>query len=327
MSELEETLEKVARKVLGLPVEAQASLDSLKKKLESLPLNRKEQLVAPISVAKPAAVGPAQETGAGEVASELPSAEPTKGSVAPVAEDQSLLRRLRECEKKFRKKADEAEKLRIRLEKEQKAGREAESARGRALQEAAHLRKDLERLRRELEQVGKELESLRKENAALREDKKGLQERLREYEEQEGALKARVRELEAVQAQKEHLEAQLAQLKRFKEDLPEPFPPEALFRVLVLDYPKLGSKEDERLVSLIEGYRALLEGKEHPVLRHTNRWLLTGEPKGIVLVGLERLLLDLVNLPVARWLRVHAFRLEALLQQGERLVSPRLMEE
>lgn len=327
MLEPEETLEKVVRKALGLPAEAKGSVASLKKTLESLPLSREELLAAPVSVAKPAAGGSTQETGAGEVALELPSAELTEEPMAPVAEDQSLLRRLRECEKKFQKKADEAEKLRIRLEREQKAGQEAERVKGRALEEAAHLRKDLKRLGEELEQLGRELENLRKENAALQEDKKGLQGRLREYEEQEGALEARVRELEAIQVQKEHLEAQLAQLNRFKEALPEPFPPEALFRVLVLDYPSFGDKAEERVIALIEGYQALLKGENHPALYHSNRELLLGEPEGMVLVGLEQLLLDLANLPLARWLRTHAFRLETLLQQGECLVSPRLVEE
>ncbi|WP_245606081.1 hypothetical protein [Thermus amyloliquefaciens] len=140
-------------------------------------------------------------------------------------------------------------------------------------------------------------------------------------------LEARLGELEGIAEQKEDLEAQLARLSSFKETLPEPFPQEALLRVLVLEYPSFGGKAEERVMALIEGYQALLKGEDHPALRHSNREFLRGEAEGIVLVGLEKLLEDLVNLPLARWLRVHAFRLEALLQEGQRLSSPRLTEE
>ncbi|WP_254431556.1 hypothetical protein [Meiothermus sp. PNK-Is4] len=158
-------------------------------------------------------------------------------------------------------------------------------------------------------------------------DKEALEGQLEGYKKRVDELEARVRELEGIAVQKEHLEAQLAGLSSFKETLPEPFPQEALLRVLVLDYPNLGDKAEERVIALIEGYWAFLKGEDHPALRHSNRELLVGEPEGMVLVGLEKLLLDLASLPLARWLRTHAFRLEALLQEGQRPSSPRLREE
>lgn len=293
MSELEELLKEVARHVLGLPAEAVDSVSSLKKALGALPPNSKEMLAAPLVLDKQSVKSSSE---AAEVEPKPPSVRPDGGAQKPAAHDQDLLRRLGECKKKLQKKADEAEKLRAKLQKAQKAIKEAQSAKGRAEQEAAHLRKDLSRVAEERDRLVDELE-------------------------------ARVRELEGIAKQKEHLEAQLARLSSFKETLPEPFPQEALLRVLVLDYPSLADKAEERVIALIEGYRALLKGEHHPALRHSNRELLVGEPEGMVLVGLEKLLLDLASLPLARWLRTHAFRLEALLQEGQRLSSPRLREE
>lgn len=330
MAELEEVLREVARHVLGLPAEAKDSVSSLKKALGALPPNFEEMLAAPLILDKQSVKSSSQETTAGEaveVEPKPPSAQPDGGDQKPVMHDQDLLRRLRECEKKLQKKADEAEKLRAKLQKEEKARQKAESARGRAEQEAAHLRKDLSRVAEERDRLSAELAKVREESTKLQTEKGALGGQVEGHKKRVDELEARVRELEGLAEQKAHLEAQLARLSSFKETLPEPFPQEALLRVLVLDYPSLGDKAEERVIALIEGYRALLKGEDHPTLRHSNRELLVGEPEGMVLVGLEKLLLDLASLPLARWLRTHAFRLEALLQEGQRLSSPRLREE
>ncbi|PZA07723.1 hypothetical protein EWH23_06220 [Meiothermus sp. PNK-Is4] len=322
MSELEEILKEAARKVLGLPTEAKGSVSSLKKALGALSPNFKETLATP-SPDKQSAKNPPQATivvEAVEVKPKPPSAQPDEGAQKPAAHDRDLLHRLRESQKKLQKKADEAEKLRAKLQKEQRAVQEAQSAKGRALEEAAHLRKDLSRVAEERDRLSAEL-------AKVEADKEALEGQLEGYKKRVDELEARVRELEGIAVQKEHLEAQLAGLSSFKETLPEPFPQEALLRVLVLDYPNLGDKAEERVIALIEGYWAFLKGEDHPALRHSNRELLVGEPEGMVLVGLEKLLLDLASLPLARWLRTHAFRLEALLQEGQRPSSPRLREE
>lgn len=329
MSELDEVLREVARHVLGLPSEAKDSVSSLKKALGALPPNFKEMLTA-LGPDKQSPKNPRQSTAsdeAVEVAPKPPSVRPDGGAQKPAASDRDLLRRLRESEKKLQKKADEAEKLRARLQKAQKAIQEAQSARGRAEQEAAYLRKDLSRVAEERDRLSAEIAKVREESAKLKAEKGVLEEQVKGHKKRVDELEARVRELEGLAVQKEHLEAQLARLSSFKETLPEPFPQEALLRVLVLDYPSLADKAEERVMTLIEGYRAFLKGEDHPALRHSNRQLLVGEPEGMVLVGLEKLLLDLASLPLARWLRTHAFRLEALLQEGQQLSSPRLREE
>lgn len=324
MSELEEVLKEVARHVLGWKAEAVDSVSSLKKALGALPPNSKEMLAAPLILDKQSVKSSSE---AAEVEPKPPSVRPDGGAQKPAAHDQDLLRRLGECKKKLQKKADEAEKLRAKLQKAQEAVQETQSARGRAEQEAARLRKDLSRVAEERDRLSAELAKVREESAKLRAEKEALEGQAKGHKERVDALEARVRELEGIAEQKEHLEAQLARLSSFKETLPEPFPQEALLRVLVLDYPSLADKAEERVIALIEGYRALLKGEHHPALRHSNRELLVGEPEGMVLVGLEKLLLDLASLPLARWLRTHAFRLEALLQEGQRLSSPRLREE
>lgn len=313
MSELEEILKEVARKALGLPAETPGGLSALKKDLCSSTRGLRGE------VPTPPVRGLTQETAA-------PAVGPRPPSAGPAADDQDLWRRLRESEKRFQKKADEAEKLRAKLAKEEKARQEAESARGRAEQEAARLRKELSRVAEERERLSAELAKVREESTKLQTEKEALEGRVEGHKKRVDELEARVRELEGVVARKEPLEAQLARLKSFKEALPEPFPQEVLLRVLVLDYPGLGGRAEERVTALIEGYRAFLKGEDHPALSHSNRDLLVGEPEGVVLVGLERLLLDLASLPLARWLRTHAFRLEALLG-GQALSSPRLREE
>lgn len=306
MSELEEILKEVARKALGLPAETAGGLSVLKKDLCSSTRSlRGEVSTTPVR-------GLTQETVA-----------PRPPSAGPAADDRDLWRRLRESEKRLQKKADEAEKLRAKLAKEEKARQEAVSARGRAEQEAALLRKDLSRVAEERERLSAELAKVREESTKLQTEKEALEGRVEGYKKRVDELEARVRELEGVVARKEPLEARL---KNFEEALPEPFPQEVLLRVLVLDYPGLGGRAEERVTALIEGYRAFLKGEDHPALFHSNRDLLVGEPEGVVLVGLERLLLDLASLPLARWLRTHAFRLEALLGR-QALSSPRLREE
>ncbi|KZK15807.1 hypothetical protein [Meiothermus taiwanensis] len=251
---------------------------------------------------------------------------PAQSAQAPNAREQELLRRLREGEKKYQQKVNEAEKLRVKLQREEKARQEAEGLRGRVEQEAAHLRKDLAQAHKNEEALRDELVKVQGERSRLQEENEVMKGRIEDYEKRVRELEARIGALEGAAAQRELLEARLAQLQRFKEALPEPFPEEALLRVLVLDYPSLGGRAEERVTALIEGYRAFLAGENHPALLHSNRDLLQCEAEGIVLVGLERLLLDLSELPLARWLRTHAFRLETLLQPGPRPTSPRFEE-
>jgi hypothetical protein len=319
MAELEEILEEVARGILGLPAQAAESISSLKKMLGVWP-TQPEGIPAILVDPNGASASPPRESGA-------PTTASTEAGVALGFYEQGLAKKLRECERKFQRKADELQKLEIRLKKEQKARREAEAVGGRASQEAADWHRAFARSEAEKQRLHAELERVRDERARLEVDKKALEEQLKAHSERLEALEAQVQHLEGLAKKKEQLEAQLEKLRSFRDLLPEPFPPEALLRVLVLDYPSLGGKAEERVERLIEGYRAFLNGEDHPALRHSNRELLLGEAEGMVLVGLERLLLDLASLPLARWLRTHAFRLEAWLQDQQKLSSPRLMEE
>jgi hypothetical protein len=317
MSELEDLLKEVAQKVLGLPSEVKDPGSS--RNLKGLPLNFTSMPAAP------------QHQHSETSSSQQPAVDPPKQSFAPsdreaqmpAADDRELSRELRKCEKKFQDKVKEAEQCKAKLLKEQKALEEARSAQGKAEQEAARFRKDLAQVTEDRARLEAELEWLKKEDAQLKVERLSgdLAELQRRFEE----LEARALELERAAEGKAELEAKLAKLTAFQERLPEPFPQEALLRILVLDYPSFGKEPEGRVMALIEGYRALLAGEDHPALNHSNRALLAGAPEGVVLLGLEQLLLDLLNLPLARWLRTHAFRLEHLLQE-RRFTSPRLEE-
>lgn len=312
------------QKALGHPNELEDPLASLKKALRAFSPNNKELLRVSVTLDAQSA----KDSGGGAPVVET-GPEPPTTQVVPVpgAYEQELGHRLREIEKKYQKKADEAEKLRVRLQKEEKARQKAEILKGKAEQAAAHMRKDLEQARKNEERLRDELMKVQGECSRLREENARLKGQIEDYEKQVKEFEARIGALEGAAAQREQLEARLAQLQRFKEALPEPFPEEALLRVLVLDYPSLGGEAEARVTALIEGYRAFLAGENHPALLRSNRDLLDCEAEGIVLVGLEQLLLDLAGLPLTRWLRTHAFRLETLLQTGPQPFSPRLAEE
>ncbi len=249
-----------------------------------------------------------------------------------------LQKALRECQNRFAKKVQEAEGLRRDLAKAEKQKEEALKERDRAREEAALLRKKLQELEGEKgrweQEVSEFQEALQRTRGELEEAKReveGLKSHLAEALELESERarweeeRARLEEgLRRERALREEAEARLKALKGAP--LPPPLPQEALLRVLVLDYPALGEGPVERLKALLEGYRAFLRAEDHPALAHSNARFLSGEPEGILLLGLERLLQDLGRLPLERWLRTHAFRLEALLAPQELPPSPRLEE-
>ncbi len=281
MKEFEAILEEVAREVLGLP----------QKSPPPLPFPKEE--ARPLILGK----GPAGLPRLGEGKPPAPQ--------GPPAPDREVLRRLGELERRFQKKVQEVEGLKAKLQREKKARQEAERARQQALEATAHLRKALAQAVEEKDRLAAKLAAALAQGAELRRAKEALEEEAKVYRERLQDLEARLKALE---------ETRPPQLEALKARLPGPFPEEALFRVLVLDYPRLGEEPGERVRGLLEGYRAFLEGREHPALEHSNRAWLLGEPEGVVLLGLEGLLRDLASLPLLRWLRAYAFRLEAFLQ-------------
>lgn len=249
-----------------------------------------------------------------------------------------LQKALRECQNRFAKKVQEVEGLRRDLAKAEKQKEEALKERDRAREEAALLRKKLQELEGEKGRWEQEASKLRE---ALQRTWEKLEEAKREVE----GLKARLAEALKLESERARWEEERARLKealegeralregaeaRFKAweeaPLPPPLPQEALFRVLVLDYLALGEGPVARLQALLEGYRAFLKGEDHPALAHSNARFLSGSPEGILLLGLEGLLQDLGRLPLERWLRTYAFRLEALLAPQDLPSSPRLEE-
>ena len=240
---------------------------------------------------------------------------------------------VRELKNRLQKKAHEVQALQAKLARETRAREKAEAQLGRKVQELAHLNRDLEAFRQRLAQLEarasaleEERDRLRREKAALEEAQGPLKEGLRQKEGELAALQGRLTELEgALEAARKRLEAWEA-VEALGQRLPEPFPQEALFRVLVLDYPSLGTQPQDRLIGLMEGYRALLRGEDHPALEATNRAFLKGAPEGIVVLGVELLLRDLASFPLPRWLRTHAMAVEAFLAPGRTPSSPRLRE-
>ncbi len=269
-------------------------------------------------------------------------ASPPAPSPAPepeaVPDLHGLQRALRELQNRFAKKVQEAEGLRRDLAKAVRQKEEALKERDRAREEAALLRKKLLELEGEKGRWEQEASEFRE---ALQRSRGELEEAKREIE----GLKARLAELLVLESERARWEEERAELEEglrreraLREEaearlkvpegapLPPPLPQEALLRVLVLDYPALGERPVERLRALLEGYRAFLKGEDHPALAHSNVRFLSGEPEGILLLGLERLLQDLGRLPLERWLRTYAFRLEALLAPQDFPPSPRLEE-
>ncbi len=233
----------------------------------------------------------------------LPTLGPEKGAApAPPPE-----RGFHQLQGRLKRTQDQLEDLRRKLQKAERALREAVRERDKAKQEASLWRKEAagaEGLREEVAALRKALEEARRQTEALQEEVKRLKgEREALLEKTRGA--ARWERAEAL-----------------REKLPEPFPLEAFFQMLFIPYPELGASPEARLLALAEGYRALLRQEEHPLLSATNRDLLSGEPEGIVILGVERLLLDLAESPLPRWLRTHAWLAEARLIR-EKLSSPR----
>ncbi|GIW31726.1 MAG: hypothetical protein KatS3mg071_1900 [Meiothermus sp.] len=176
MSELEEF-----QKALGRPAEAEASLDSLRKALWAFSPNAKDLLRASVVLEGQSEKGSEPKTPVVRIKPEPPAGHAVQEAPKPSADDQEVLRRLREIEKKYQKKSDEAEKLRARLQREEKARQEAERLRGRAEQEAAHLRRELQQAHQNAEDLRDELVKVQGERSRLQEENELLKGRIEEF--------------------------------------------------------------------------------------------------------------------------------------------------
>jgi myosin heavy subunit len=102
-----------------------------------------------------------------------------------------------------------------------------------------------------------------------------------------------------------------------------------LSHALVVDYAHIAAEPAKRLLVLLELYTAFLEkDSAHPALNNHSNYAEFQSPDqihGILLLGLEQMLLDMVNLPLAAWLGAKTFHQETILRQlVTQLVSPRL---
>lgn len=237
-----------------------------------------------------------------------------EGSQQEDSENPKEERQVWRLKQRLQKKHAELEDLRRRLARLEREWQVALRAKGKAEMEASRLRKDYAALEEELAQLRKQWEEAQAQLnllLPLREENKTLREEVVRLGEKVASLQKEAKRGEA-----------WARAQAFQEALPAPFPLEVFSRVLFLDYRALGTTPEERLLALAEGYKALLAGHDHPALQASTRELIQGDPEGIALVGLERLLLDLANSPLLRWLRTHAWLLEARLRGGG-LHSPR----
>ena len=124
----------------------------------------------------------------------------------------------------------------------------------------------------------------------------------------------------------QELEQELEALEQKGRTANLPVDPLVLEGSLIIDYEVLGNTPKERLTVLLDLYEAALAKRPHESLESTN-WsaLDQGEFGGILLLGLELLLLDAIKLPVRRFLQTQSFSREALLHALlQKIESPRL---
>lgn len=103
-----------------------------------------------------------------------------------------------------------------------------------------------------------------------------------------------------------------------------------LKNALLIDYRHLAIQPSNRLLLLLELYKAFLKhDKDHLGLQQHSNYADFKNPsteiRGILILGMEQLLLDAVNLPLVAWLHSQSFQQETVLKQLlEAIESPRI---
>lgn len=252
----------------------------------------------------------------GQVATpKLPAAKPV-GS--PKTDD----RRLKTCKKNLKDCQEKAQAIKQDLaecasnleEKEalfQKRLREKEA-------ELVRARSEAEEYLLKLEATQRRLDAVQKARDGLKAEKDDLRVRLADQE----------RELTRVMSA-------LEECQQPPDATPEPgpqpvnlpFDPENFANVWIIPYAELAADPRVRLLALIGLYRAALEGRDHVLLKKTSWPGPAGKPHGIMLLDTDRLLHDLVLLPINRWLRSSLFSTEACLLYLDRKIETALLED
>lgn len=264
------------------------------------------------------------------------------------AEEESRTAELASSVQDLQREQQSKDQLDMRLETERQKLREAKEQVNQRTQALKVKDGEVASLKRNLEVYRTEIANLKRSHEKALETRqrelKLIQERAARYYEQALAekrkqtdLKARSRTLmlelmetieERDQAGRQGvlLENELKSLKRKLRNQPAAFDAKVLATSLVVDYEALGTEPQERLSLLLDLYEAALDKRAHEGLDKTN-WhsLDQGNFKGILLLGLETLLLDAVQLPLRRFLKMQSFSREALLHALFRKIeSPRL---
>lgn len=250
---------------------------------------------------------------------------------AAQAEVTRLTRELGHLAEKLRR-AEERTETALRQEREQ-AARRAEREQRRAQQALEASERELEaqqaRYAQELAAARRTIEQL--ERGARAEEAERSQ-HLSSLLARERAESERLRARHAQQLKDLHgtITALQEELAAHTDREEQVFDEELLDDALVISYTTIDTDAIGRLTVLFELYTAFLQGRrEHDgLVRHSNISQFKGrQPGGILLLGLEQLLLDGVNVPLTRYLKMRGLRQEAVLHQLiGRLDSPRLTE-
>ncbi len=123
------------------------------------------------------------------------------------------------------------------------------------------------------------------------------------------------------------LSSELEELQKRAKVISVPTDVQDLQNTLIIDYELLGDTPSVRLHGLITMYEAVLSGETSALLDTNTNWLDLDHDAfdGILMLGLEPLLLDLANLPVRRYLDLQSFKHETILRfLTAQLDSPRL---
>ena len=241
-------------------------------------------------------------------------AEPEVGSAGPPPEEPD----------------PEIEKLRAEIKRCKEALR-----RRRAPDDAA--RDQMAKLSQQLAAQIQKLEHVQQEKAELESEHRSAKQRLEGSERRITKLETRIAGLrEQLQACQKSLEAAQKELARSKAAEPctetpvrslekvsiqAPFSPDDISNVWVVPYASLAEQPTERLLTLINLYRAALMDRGDPILATTNWASLDGKPSGVLLLDADNLLHDMVTVPLKRWLETSLFSYETYLYRLRGLVD------
>jgi len=226
--------------------------------------------------------------------------------------------------------AREVEKLSREVEKCKQALHRKRAPDGEARARIAELTQELESVVGRLEHVRQAKEALESELGNAKRQLEGsakriekLEARIEKIREQlatcQRALKQTQKKLEKESAGKPCPEA--PPQKPATPPMQTPFAADDLNGVWVVPYASLAKKPTERLLALINLYRAALKDADDPILNETNWANIKRKPKGVLLMDADILLHDMVAVPLKPWLETSLFSYETYLYRLRGLVN------